>query len=190
MPESGVILLLGRLNSRFRRQSLAPGAPAAEEPPPQGGRSRGRVPRWAYVVLAALFGGVVGLGIFTFYYASGASYLSNDPTACVNCHIMREQFDGWNRGPHHAVATCNDCHAPHDNVLHKYTVKGINGVRHSYAFTTGDFSEPIRITSLNEDVAREACLTCHGALTNDMSQAGTAEPTDCLRCHEGVGHGK
>ena len=44
------------------------------------------------VPLVALFGMVgllVGIGSYTFYYAQGASYLSNDPRACVNCHIMR-----------------------------------------------------------------------------------------------------
>ena len=159
------------------------------EKPSQGGRSRSRVPLWVILALAGLFGGVVGLGLFTIDYASGASYLSNDPEACANCHIMWDQFDGWNRGPHHTVATCNDCHAPHDSLIRKYVVKAINGVRHSYAFTTGDFPEPIRITPMNEDIAREACLYCHGSLTNDINHADTAGPTDCLRCHRGVGHG-
>lgn len=27
---------------------------------------------------------------------------------------MNEQFDGWMRSSHRSVATCNDCHAPHD----------------------------------------------------------------------------
>jgi nitrate/TMAO reductase-like tetraheme cytochrome c subunit len=27
---------------------------------------------------------------------------------------MREQFDGWLRASHRAVAVCNDCHTPHD----------------------------------------------------------------------------
>jgi cytochrome c nitrite reductase small subunit len=140
------------------------------------------------VALAALFGGVVGLGGFTVYYASGLSYLSNDPEACANCHVMWEQFDAWNRGSHRVVATCNDCHAPHDSIVSKYATKARNGFKHSYAFTTGDFTEPIRITPRNEEIARAACLYCHGALTNDMNHSNTEEPTDCLQCHSGVGH--
>jgi nitrate/TMAO reductase-like tetraheme cytochrome c subunit len=50
-----------------------------------------------WLLLAALIGGIVGLGVFTFAYAQGASYLSDDPSTCVNCHIMREVYDGWNR---------------------------------------------------------------------------------------------
>ena len=58
-------------------------------------------------------GVLIGLAGYTFQYAEGTAYLSNDPKACANCHIMREQYDGWQKGSHHAVATCNDCHTPH-----------------------------------------------------------------------------
>ena len=104
-------------------------------------------PLWVWIALAGLVGAIVGLGAFTFAYAQGLSYLTNNPEACANCHIMREYYDGWNRGSHKAVAVCNDCHTPHDNIVAKYAVKGLNGFRHSYAFTTGDFEEPLRITA-------------------------------------------
>ena len=164
----------------------APGAPASH---PRGPRLFGVFPLWIWLALAGVFGGVVGLGGFTFSYAQGLSYLSNDPASCANCHIMREQFDRWNRGTHHTVATCNDCHTPHDNIVSKYAVKGINGFRHSLLFTTGTFPEPIRITQMNREVTQHACLYCHGDLTVSMSHVGTEDPTDCLTCHEGVGHG-
>ncbi len=85
--------------------------------------------------LAVLTGVLLGGGVFTLVYAEGLSYASNDPEACVNCHIMREQFAGWQAGPHHAVATCNDCHVPHAP-LSKYLAKALNGWHHSSAFTT------------------------------------------------------
>ena len=40
-------------------------------------------------------GVLAGLGGYTFHYAAGTSYFSADSAACVNCHIMREQYDGW-----------------------------------------------------------------------------------------------
>ncbi len=165
-------------------------APTTEARPSRGVKMLSFFPVWIWIALAGLFGGVVGLGGFTCSYASGLSYLSNDPAACVNCHIMREQFDGWNRGPHHAVATCNDCHVPHDSIVTKYAVKALNGFRHSYAFTTGNYPAAIQITPMDADITRTACLACHGKLTNDMNHANTSEPTDCLRCHKGVGHPK
>jgi len=147
-------------------------------------------PLWVWIVLAGLVGAIVGLGAFTFAYAQGLSYLTNNPESCANCHIMREYYDGWNRGSHKAVAVCNDCHTPHDNIVSKYAVKGLNGFRHSYAFTTGDFEEPLRITSLNRNVTQHTCLYCHGDLVSGISHPESEDPTDCLTCHAGVGHGK
>ena len=34
-------------------------------------------------------GVLLGIGATTFEYAEGLSYLSTDPKACANCHIMR-----------------------------------------------------------------------------------------------------
>ena len=149
----------------------------------------GYLPLWGWLALTGLIGGILGLGGFTFAYAEGGSYFSDNPQACVNCHIMQEVFDGWNHGSHKAVATCNDCHTPH-TFLAKYVVKGINGWNHSVAFTTGDFPEPIQITELNRDVAQANCLYCHGSLVTAISHEGSDDPTDCLICHAGVGHGR
>ncbi len=147
------------------------------------------IPFAGWIVLFALGGGVAGLGGLTFGYASGFSYLSDDPAACANCHVMREVFDGWNHGSHKAVATCNDCHTPHDFVRH-WLIKALDGWKHSSAFTTGNFHEPIRITEFDKGIAYENCLRCHGDMTDVMSHRTTADPTDCLHCHTGVGHGK
>lgn len=143
----------------------------------------------ALILFAGLAGGIVGLGGFTFYYGEGLSYLKNDPKACTNCHVMREVFDGWNRGTHKAAATCNDCHAPHD-IFGKLLVKGVNGWNHSVAFTTNNFKDPIRISQFNRRVARRNCLYCHERLVVPLLQSYAAEPPDCLKCHSGVGHGK
>jgi len=40
-------------------------------------------------ILAAGVGVLLGIGLVTFVYAEGASYLSTDPAACANCHIMQ-----------------------------------------------------------------------------------------------------
>lgn len=141
------------------------------------------------LILGALVGVAAGLGGFTFVYAEGASYLSNDPNACANCHVMNEQLDGWSRSSHQAVAVCNDCHAPHD-FLGKYTTKAINGWNHSLAFTTGDFPEHMRITARNRAVTEGACRSCHADVVAGIDHAGggAAQPLDCIRCHRSVGH--
>jgi cytochrome c nitrite reductase small subunit len=65
------------------------------------------------ILIAVLVGAAGGLGSYTLVYARGYSYLQNDPAACANCHVMQEQFDGWIKSSHRAVAVCNDCHTPH-----------------------------------------------------------------------------
>ena len=77
------------------------------------------------LLLVGLIGFLFGLGCYTVYYAEGLSYLSNDPKACVNCHIMRDEYEGWQKASHHAAATCNDCHVPHD-IIGKYVPSPIN----------------------------------------------------------------
>ena len=66
------------------------------------------------LALCAVAGALLGLGGYTFWYAEGGSYFSNDPRSCVNCHIMRDHYDGWVKSSHHAVAACNDCHNLHE----------------------------------------------------------------------------
>ena len=75
----------------------------------------------APIVVAILLGIVIGLGAYTFIYAKGYSYLTNNPAACANCHVMQAQYDAWQKSSHHSVATCNDCHTPH-NLIGKYAV--------------------------------------------------------------------
>ena len=112
------------------------------------------------ITLSVLLGLALGVGVFTFSYADGAAYLKNDPAACANCHVMNPQYDAWLKSSHRAVATCNDCHTPHETIP-KYLTKALNGWNHSVAFTTGNFHEPIRITERNERITEAACRTCH-----------------------------
>jgi cytochrome c nitrite reductase small subunit len=154
------------------------------------------MPRVRHIALAAavLLGVAAGLGAFTFVYAKGASYLTNDPAACANCHVMSEHFSAWTKSSHHAVAVCNDCHAPHD-LVGKYKTKAVNGFWHSFYFTTGRYPDPLRITPRNREVTEHACRYCHQDVT-DAIDHGTGVPDNglgearmlCTRCHDDVGH--
>ena len=141
------------------------------------------------VVIALVVGGIVGLSGYTFVYAQGFSYLSDDPAACANCHVMKQVYDAYPKSSHHYVAKCNDCHTPHQPIL-KYAVKALNGFNHSLHFTLGDYPDPIRITDLNKAVAYANCLECHTQMVSSISHANEANPTDCFRCHQGMGHPK
>ncbi len=141
------------------------------------------------VAAAALCGVLGGVGGYTFVYARGWSYLTDDPAACANCHVMHEQYDGWLKGSHRAVAVCNDCHVPH-HVVGKYVTKARNGFWHSFYFTTGTFPEPIRATPRSRAIAEDACRHCHAAIVQAMGSPAHAGSTaiSCIRCHGSVGH--
>jgi cytochrome c nitrite reductase small subunit len=144
-----------------------------------------------YIILGIGIGLAIGVGLYTFVYAKGYSYLSNNPMACANCHVMNEQYNGWQKSSHHAVATCNDCHTPH-NLVGKYYTKASNGFWHSYYFTTQTFHEPIQITEHNREVTEESCRNCHQtmvqAIEGGASANGHFEQISCIRCHRSVGH--
>src|SRR5215467_3592418 len=108
------------------------------------------------LALGALIGAAAGVGGYTFVYAKGASYLTNNPASCANCHVMNEQYDGWLKSSHRAVATCNDYHTP-ANFFGKYATKAANGFWHSFYFTTETFHEPIRIGERNLAITEQAC---------------------------------
>jgi cytochrome c nitrite reductase small subunit len=139
----------------------------------------------AALVLAGLVGLLLGVGGFTFLYAEGLSYMSDDPRVCANCHIMQPQYDSWQKASHHGVAVCVDCHLPH-GYIGKYLAKAENGFHHSKAFTFQDFHEPIMMTAKNSRILQDNCLNCHGPLVHEQVAAGEVS---CVHCHRTVGHG-
>jgi len=168
------------------------------------------------ILAAGLVGVAAGLGAYTFVYAKGASYLTTDPAACANCHVMDEHYAAWQRSSHRTAATCADCHMPHDFVG-KYMAKASNGFWHSLAFTTGRFPDPLQIKPHNRAITEGACRDCHEPIVAAIEPAGHAgtdatirrgvagrpvadrpqihdgtvdmgDRGSCIRCHTYVGH--
>ena len=146
------------------------------------------------LLIAAIVGGVaIGLGSYTFVYAKGYSYITNDPAACANCHIMQDHYDAWTRASHRAVATCNDCHTP-PGLIPKYVTKARNGFWHSFYFTVGGYPDPLRISPRNHAVTEQTCRKCHAELTDSIepvhssSLRSRGNELSCTTCHRTVGH--
>lgn len=153
------------------------------------------------ILLGLLFGGVAGAGAYTVNYAGATSYLSDDPKACVNCHIMRDVYESWEKSSHHNVAKCVTCHLPHDFVG-KWLAKGESGFNHSKAFTLQNFEEPIRIHPKDARIVEENCIGCHAGMASNVMQShsvaqaksgpnhntGSSELIGCAKCHASVGH--
>ncbi|MBL8786559.1 MAG: cytochrome c nitrite reductase small subunit [Deltaproteobacteria bacterium] len=162
---------------------------------PSGDRAK----RWpglrAYVGVGLLgltitiaLGVLLGVGVFTFTYGRGLSYLSSDPKACTNCHVMQDAYDTWVKSSHRNVAVCNDCHLPHDFVG-KWLTKADNGLFHSLAFTFDDFHEPIQIKPRNRKVTQRTCIDCHGSVVHQMlPEVDGGSMLMCVHCHADVGH--
>jgi len=140
-------------------------------------------------VLCVLLGTFFGLGIYTFIYAKGFSYLSTAPEACANCHVMKAHYDDWQKSSHHHVAVCVSCHLPRE-VIPKYWTKAENGFVHSAAFTLQNFHEPIMLRHVSRRIVNNACLNCHAAVVGQLAHqaASKKEGVDCTSCHSEVGH--
>lgn len=148
-----------------------------------------RARRWFWPVVAGLTGILAGLMIFTFGYANGSAYFGKDPQACAQCHSMNKQFTAWSKGSHHTVATCQECHAPHDDPVAWALDEADNGFWHSLKFTFNAYPQNIKIREKNLEVVQEACLYCHKEF---VSRIELGRPHDqgvsCLQCHNEVGH--
>ncbi len=141
-------------------------------------------------LLAVATGLAAGVGGYTFRYAEGFSYLSKDPKACVNCHIMRPEYDGWQKASHHGVAACVDCHLPAEFPAN-YLAKTESGYRHSKGFTAQTFHEPIEVSEGGRKILQANCIRCHAKLVAEMNAGDPHGPehVDCVHCHANVGHG-
>jgi cytochrome c nitrite reductase small subunit len=127
------------------------------------------------------------------------SYLSTDPKACINCHVMNVQYATWQHSSHAQRATCVDCHLPTDTTINKYKAKARDGWNHTVAFTMNTFAPALQISEDGANRVQANCITCHARLTevilsnNDRYHEFTGTPqTDrkCWECHRDVPHGK
>ncbi len=147
--------------------------------------------RWRLPVLLVC-GVLVGLLALTLHISRATSYLTDDPAACVNCHIMAPQYASWEKGSHGRVTNCNDCHVPQD-LLRKYAFKAYDGTRHAFMFTFKMEPQVIRMHSPGVRVVQENCLRCHSDyLEATLAMAGTAHGGErqCWDCHREVPHGR
>ncbi len=69
--------------------------------------------KWNIPVIITL-GAIAGLSFCLLKISYAASYLSDDPRVCINCHIMTPQFSTWSHSAHRTITDCNACHVPHD----------------------------------------------------------------------------
>lgn len=153
-------------------------------------------PKWQFYVII-LIGIITGLALYIFYISNAPSYLSNDPRACVNCHVMNVHYASWQRGSHGRVATCNDCHVPQDNFIRSYWFKANDGLRHATYFTMRWEPQVIQIKQAGKDAVQENCIRCHSNVVHPIALRAinnhtVADQTEryCWECHRDTPHGR
>lgn len=157
-----------------------------------------KIPRNWQIAFTLLFGIFFGLAAYTIYMSRAWSYLSDDPSACVNCHVMAPQYASWYHSPHRGRANCNDCHVPHTSTFAKYAFKAKDGLYHSYVFTMREEPMAIRAKEASSGIIMDNCIRCHTTLNTALVKTGTVCFRDteegkgkaCWNCHRDVAHGK
>ena len=145
---------------------------------------RGRLPGFLMLGVAA------GMGLFVFHISRASSYLSDRPETCMNCHVMTTQYVTWQHSSHARVATCNDCHVPHDSLARKYAFKAKDGMWHSTVFTMRWEPQVIRLSQGAIPVVEANCRRCHAKVVEDVAIAAHAQgDLRCWQCHREVPHG-
>lgn len=152
--------------------------------------------RWKVfgIALAGVFCG--GTALFL-YLLRAHTYLGDDPSACMNCHIMAPYYATWAHSAHARNTTCNDCHVPQDNFFRKWAFKAKDGTNHVRVFLLNAEPQVIQAHEPSSSVIMENCIRCHTQLNTEfvstgkmdymMTQAG--EGKACWDCHRDVVHG-
>lgn len=141
-------------------------------------------------------GGIItGMVAFLIHISHFFSYLSDNPNACMNCHVMTSEYAGWLHSSHREVANCQDCHVPHNTVFHKYAFKAMDGLRHSAIFTLNLTPDAILMHEAGQEVVQNNCIRCHGQLWTKSpisSHYWTQYPESrrCWDCHRTTPHGE
>lgn len=150
-----------------------------------------------FIVLVFVLGGIIaGLGAYIVYVSRMHTYATDDPSACINCHIMTPYYQSWMHSSHGGQTNCNDCHVPQDNAFNKYFFKAVDGLYHSAVFTLKSEPQVIRAREASSNVIMNNCIRCHTQLNTDFVNTGmieftqtqTGEGKACWDCHRNIPH--
>ncbi len=149
------------------------------------------------IPVTLLCGLIAGLGFYVLQVSNATSYLSDDPRACINCHVMTPEFITWDHSSHKNVATCNDCHVPHDNIANMYYFKAKDGLYHASVYTLRAEPQAIKMREPSQKVVQNNCIRCHMDQVADAKMNAWVEnhkenktSRQCWECHRETPHGR
>jgi cytochrome c nitrite reductase small subunit len=153
------------------------------------------------LVISSLMVFAIAVGFFVYLVneSKALSYLSDNPKACINCHVMNTQYSTWQHSSHKDV-TCIQCHLPTDDMVNKYLAKAKDGWNHSVAFTLNTYSNAIKISDDGVKRVQKNCISCHSSIVSNLMQNADKNHNfadddidggrRCWDCHKSVPHGK
>ncbi len=160
-------------------------------------RHRIKPPRVWQPYVAAVLGAIVALGLYLAHTANVGSYLTDDPKACINCHVMTTEYITWNHSSHREVASCNDCHVPQDNIVKKYAFKAKDGLYHASIYTTRTEPQAIIMHEAGQEVVQNNCIRCHFNQVTETKNIAWVDShlsdrldRTCWECHRETPHGR
>jgi cytochrome c nitrite reductase small subunit len=131
------------------------------------------------VGLLVIAGVVCGLGgLFMYLLRAHTYFVGDNPSACVNCHIMTPYYATWSHSSHGRIdnqkngATCNDCHVPHQNLAVYYGFKAVDGLKHTAYFVGHMEHQAIKAETLTGQVVMDNCIRCHEQLNTEFVKTG------------------
>ena len=147
--------------------------------------------------LLVMAGVLCGLGgLFMYLLRAHTYFVGDDPSACVNCHIMTPYYATWSHSSHGRDATCNDCHVPHQNLALKYGFKAMDGLKHTAYFVTHAERQAPMAEEMTGQVVMDNCIRCHTQLNQEFVKTGRMGYMKqqaqggkvCWDCHRNVPH--
>ena len=147
--------------------------------------------------VVVLLGAITALVIYIAKLANVGSYLTDNPQACINCHVMTTEYITWSHSAHRTVATCNDCHVPHNNLFEQYAFKAKDGLYHATVYTLRTEPQAIVMHEAGQKVVQENCIRCHSEQVTDAKTASWVVSHNddrlsrtCWECHRETPHGR
>jgi len=125
--------------------------------------------------------------------AIGITWGTSTPKFCATCHIMKPEFATWQASAHSKV-DCVTCHVD-SGIVNALAHKAVSA-KELYKYVTKTYELPIKSS---EKIPDNRCIQCH-SLDRKVSTTypdlniphdrHNAKGVPCVKCHQGVAHGK
>lgn len=116
------------------------------------------------------------------------AHATDGPDFCGSCHVMESEVDSYLHASHREVASCGDCHIPHDIITGSY-YKAYTGVKDA-AFVMMGKTEHVEAGDLAKQIIQNNCLSCHSDLMSMVGDTKDEYGRYCFDCHTTVRHTK